>query len=223
MLLKIEGLLSTTEVARAREALAGATFNDGRLTAGEAVRDVKNNLQASGQDKALDESRQLITVALLKNEAFTARVLPRRLLPPMFNRYDAGMEYGGHVDNAIMGGGEPIRVDVSITVFLSDPKDYDGGALIINSDGEPRQVKLAAGGAVVYNSTTIHKVEPVTRGSRYAAVIWAQSFVRDEGRREILQELAEAARWARTASPGSQEAMKISKVRANLMRMWAEL
>ncbi|HEV2112302.1 MAG TPA: Fe2+-dependent dioxygenase, partial [Gammaproteobacteria bacterium] len=190
MLLKIEGLLSTAEVARVREALAGATFNDGRLTAGEAVRDVKNNLQASAQDKALDESRQLISVALLKNEAFTTRVLPRRLLPPMFNRYDAGMEYGGHVDNAIMGGGEPLRADASITVFLSDPKDYDGGGLAINSDGEARVVKLAAGGAVVYNSTTIHKVEPVTRGSRYAAVIWAQSFVRDEGRREILQELA---------------------------------
>jgi len=223
MLLKIEGLLSTAEVARVREALAGATFNDGRLTAGDAVRDVKNNLQASAQDQALDESRQLITVALLKNEAFTSRVLPRRLLPPMFNRYDSGMEYGGHVDNAIMGGAEPLRADASITVFLSDPKDYEGGGLAINSDGEARVVKLAAGGAVVYNSTTIHKVEPVTRGSRYAAVIWAQSFVRDESRREILQELAEAARWARTVSPGSQEAMKIAKIRANLMRMWAEL
>ena len=223
MLLKIEGLLSTAEVARIRESLAGATFVDGRLTAGEAVRDVKNNLQATGQEKLLDEARQLITVALLKNEAFTSRVLPRRLLPPMFNRYDSGMEYGGHVDNAIMGAGEPLRVDISITVFLSDPKDYDGGALLINSDGDPHKVKLAAGSVVVYESTTIHKVEPVTRGSRLAAVIWAQSFVRDGARREILQELAEAARWARTVSPGSQEAMKISKVRANLMRMWAEL
>ncbi len=222
MLHKIEGVLSAAEVARVREALAGVTFTDGRATAGEAVRDVKKNLQAP-QEKQLEESRQLISVALLKNEAFTSRVLPRRLLPAMFNRYDAGMEYGGHVDNAIMGGGDPLRADVSITVFLSDPKDYDGGNLVINSDGEPREVKLAAGSAVIYNSTTIHRVEPITRGSRLAAVIWAQSFVREEGRREILQELAEAARWARTVSPGSQEAMKISKIRANLMRMWAEL
>ena len=223
MILKIESLLNSAEVARAREALAGATFVDGRQTAGEAVRDVKNNLQVPHQDTKLDEVRQLISVALLKNEAFTSRVLPRRLLPPMFNRYDAGMEYGGHVDNAIMGGGEPLRADVSITVFLSDPRDYDGGGLIINSDGEPQTVKLPAGSVVAYNSTTIHRVEPITRGSRLAAVIWAQSFVREEGRREVLQELAEAARWARTVSPGSQEAMKLSKIRANLMRMWAEL
>jgi len=223
MLLKIEGLLSAAEVAKVREALAGATFVDGRMTAGDAVRDVKNNLQVATSDTKLDEARQLISVALLKNEAFTSRVLPRRLLPPMFNRYDAGMEYGGHVDNAIMGGGEPLRADVSITVFLTEPKDYDGGGLVINSDGESREVKLAAGGAVAYDSTTIHRVAPITRGSRLAAVIWAQSFVREEGRREILQELAETARWARTVSPGSQEAMKLSKVRANLMRMWAEL
>jgi len=223
MLLKIDGLLGAAEVARIREALAGATFVDGKATAGDAVRDVKNNLQASGQEKGLDEARQLITVALLKNETFTQRALPRRILPPMFNRYDAGMEYGGHVDNAIMGGTEPLRADISITVFLSDPKDYDGGDLAINSDGEPHHVKLAAGSAVVYTSTTIHRVEPVTRGSRYASVIWVQSFVREEGKREILMELAEAARWARTVSPGSQEAMKLSKVRANLMRMWAEL
>lgn len=223
MLLKIEGLLSTGDVARVRAALAGVTFTDGRATAGDAVRDLKNNLQVSPQEQGLDEARQLITAALLKNEAFTSRVLPRRMLPPMFNRYDSGMEYGGHVDNAIMGGGDPLRADVSITVFLSDAKDYDGGGLVINSDGESREVKLAAGGAVIYGSTTIHKVEPVTRGSRYAAVVWAQSFVRDEARREILHELAESARWARTVSPGSQEAMKLSKVRANLMRMWAEL
>ncbi len=222
MLLKIDGVLSAAEVARVREALAGVTFTDGRATAGEAVRDLKNNLQAA-HDKQLEEPRQLISVALLKNEAFTSRVLPRRLLPPLFNRYDAGMEYGGHVDNAIMGGGDPVRADVSITVFLSDPKDYEGGALVINSDGEGREVKLAAGSAVVYNSTTIHRVEPITRGSRLAAVVWAQSFVREEGRREILQELAESARWARIVSPGSQEAMKLSKIRANLMRMWAEL
>lgn len=223
MLFKIEGLLSAAEVARVREALTGATFADGRLTAGDAVRDVKNNLQVSGQEQGLDESRRIITTALLKHEGFTQRALPQRVLPPMFNRYDAGMEYGGHVDNAIMGGSDPLRADISITVFLSDPKDYDGGALVINSDGEGRQVKLAAGGAVAYASTTIHRVEPVTRGSRYAAVIWAQSFVREEGKREILMELSEAARWARTVSPGSQEAMKLTKVRANLMRMWSEL
>lgn len=223
MILKIEGLLSAAQVAQIREALAKATFVDGRVTAGDAVRDVKNNLQTTGTDKSLDDARQLITNALLKNEAFNQRVLPRRILPPMFNRYDPGMEYGGHVDNAIMGGPDPLRADVSITVFLSELSDYEGGGLIINSDGEPHTVRLPPGSAVVYSSTTIHRVEPVKRGSRLAGVIWAQSFVREEAKREILLELAEAARWARTTSPGAQEAMKLSKVRANLMRMWSEL
>ena len=223
MILEIEGLLNAEHVARIRQALSGAAFVDGRATAGEAVRDVKNNLQVPGSEKGLDEARQLITSALLKNETFNQRVLPRRILPPMFNRYDPGMEYGSHVDNAIMGGTEPVRADVSITVFLSELKDYEGGGLLINSDGAPHSVRLAAGGAVIYSSTTIHRVEPVTRGSRLAGVIWAQSFVREEAKREMLQELAEAARWARTVSPGAQEAMKLSKVRANLMRMWSEL
>lgn len=223
MLLKIEGLLAAADAARIREMLADVKYVDGRATAGEAVRDVKNNLQASGQEKALDDARQLVAAALLKSEPFTQNVLPRRILPAMFNRYDSGMEYGGHVDNAIMGGGEPMRADVSITIFLNDPADYDGGELIINSDGDANRVKLGVGGAVVYSSSTIHRVMPVTRGSRQAAVLWAQSFVRDEARREILLELAQAAKWARTVSSGSQEAMKLSKVRANLMRMWAEL
>jgi PKHD-type hydroxylase len=223
MLLKIDGLLSTAEVAAIRAALAGVKFEDGRATAGVAVRDVKKNLQTVPLDKAIEEPRKVITAALLKSDAFTQHVLPRRLLPPMFNRYDAGMEYGSHVDNAIMGGGDPMRADLSITVFLTDPADYDGGELVIDSDSEAQSVKMAAGSAVVYNSTSIHKVAPVTRGSRLAGVIWAQSFVREEARREILRDLMDLARWARNAAPGSVEAMKISKIRANLMRMWAEL
>lgn len=223
MLLKIEGLLSVAEAASVREMAGKAAFTDGRVTAGDAVRDVKNNLQATGQDQLLEEARKIVTAGLLRNEMFTQWVLPRRVLPAMFNRYDTGMEYGGHVDNAIMGGGEPMRADVSITIFLNDASEYDGGELIINSDGEANRVKLGIGGAVVYSSSTIHRVLPVTRGSRHAAVIWAQSFVRDEARREILQELAQAAKWARGMSSGGHEAMKLSKVRANLMRMWAEL
>lgn len=223
MFFKIEGLLSTDEVARVRAALKDVKFTDGRATAGDAVREVKNNLQVPAGETGLDEARQLIGSALLRSEAFTQRVLPRQLMPTLFNRYDPGMQYGAHVDNAIMGGGQPLRADVSVTVFLSEPAEYDGGALTINSDGEPRQVRMSAGGAAIYDATTIHRVEPVTRGSRLAAVVWCQSFVRDQARREILQELAELARWARGVAPGSQEAMKASKVRANLMRMWAEL
>jgi PKHD-type hydroxylase len=223
MLLKIEGLLSAAELAQLRTQLADVKFEDGRTTAGVAVRDVKHNLQSAAQDQALAEPQQLLGAALVRNELFSQWVLPRRLLPPMFNRYDSGMDYGGHVDNAVMGGGDPLRADVSITVFLTDPADYDGGELVINSDGEPQSVKLAAGSAVIYPSTSIHKVQKVTRGSRLCGVTWAQSFVRDEPRREMLYELMQVARWARGVAPGSAEAMKISKLRANLMRLWAEV
>ena len=224
MILILEDLLSSAEVTSLREALAKANFVDGKVTAGEAVRSVKNNLQVTAnQGPGLEESQRIVQSALLKSETFTHAVLPRRILPSMFNRYDGGMAYGGHVDNAIMGGGDALRADISVTIFLTAPADYDGGELVIATDGEARKVKLAAGSGVAYNSTTIHRVEPVTRGSRLAAVTWVQSFVREESRREILSELAETARWARATAPGSPEAMKIAKVRANLMRMWAEV
>ncbi len=224
MILILDNLLTAAEVTSLREALASAKFVDGKATAGEAVRSVKNNLQTTAQQgPGLDPSQKMVQAALLKSEAFTHAVLPRRILPCMFNRYDGGMSYGGHVDNAIMGGGDAMRADVSLTLFLTAPEDYDGGELVIATDGEAKRVKLPAGSAVAYNSTTIHRVEPVTRGSRLAAVTWVQSFVREENRREILSELAETARWARANAPGSPEAMKIAKVRANLMRMWAEV
>ena len=224
MILILENLLTGAEVESLRETLAKANFVDGRVTAGDAVRNVKNNLQVTAQQgPGLEEGQKLVQGALMKSEAFTHGVLPRRILPSMFNRYDAGMSYGGHVDNAIMGGGDAMRADISVTIFLTAPADYDGGELVIASDGESRRVKLPAGSGVAYNSTTIHRVEPVTRGSRLAAVTWVQSFVREESRREILSELAETARWARATAPGSPEAMKIAKVRANLMRMWAEV
>jgi PKHD-type hydroxylase len=223
MLLKIEGLLAAEEVAKLRALLKDVKFDDGKATAGVAVRDVKNNLQTVAMDKATDEPRALVGAALVRNELLSQYALPRRIMPPMFNRYDAGMEYGGHVDNAIMGGGEPMRADLSVTVFLTAPADYDGGELVIHADGAAQSVKLPAGSAVVYPSTSIHKVEKITRGSRLAGVTWIQSFVRGEAQRDMLYDLMQLARWARGVAPGSPEAMKLSKTRSNLMRMWSEV
>lgn len=223
MLLTIEGLLTADEVVRIRALLKDAKFDDGKLTAGVAVRDVKNNLQTNSQDKPTDEARTLLVNALLKNERLSQFALTRRMVPPMFNRYDVGMEYGGHVDNAIMGGGDPMRADLSVTVFLTAPADYDGGELVIHADGAAQSVKLPAGGVVLYPSTSIHKVEKITRGSRLAGVTWIQSFVREEAQRDMLYELMQLARWSRSVAPGSPEAMKLSKTRSNLMRMWSEV
>ncbi|HET7395980.1 MAG TPA: 2OG-Fe(II) oxygenase, partial [Gammaproteobacteria bacterium] len=119
--------------------------------------------------------------------------------------------------------GETARADLSITIFLSEPSDYDGGELVMNSDKGGKSVKLPAGGAIIYGSSTIHEVLPVTRGTRYAAITWVQSLVREEQRREMLAELAELARWSRSVAPDSAEAMMATKTRANLMRMWAEI
>ncbi|HEY4128142.1 MAG TPA: Fe2+-dependent dioxygenase [Gammaproteobacteria bacterium] len=223
MLLKIDGLLSADELAQIRTLLKDAKFDDGKATAGAAVRDVKNNLQTKALDKGVDEPRKLLGAAMVKHELLNQYALPRRILPPMFNRYDSGMEYGSHVDNAIMGGGDPMRADLSITVFLTAPADYDGGELVIHSDGAAQSVKLPAGSAIVYPSTSIHKVEKITRGSRLCGVTWIQSFVREEAQRDMLFELMQLARWARTVAPGSPEAMKLSKTRSNLMRMWSEV
>ena len=223
MLMKIDGILNGAELVRLREQLKDVKFDDGKISAGATVREVKNNLQTLPVDKALDEPRAALTAALLRHELFNQYVLPHRVMPAMFNRYDTGMDYGSHVDNAIMGVGEQLRVDVSVTVFLTDPADYDGGELVIHSDGVAQAVKFPAGSAVVYDSDTLHKVQPVTRGSRLCGVTWVQSLVRDSARREMLFELMQLARWARGTAPGSPEAMKIAKVRTNLMRLWAEV
>jgi PKHD-type hydroxylase len=223
MLLTIPDVLTKDELAQVRVQLKDVKFDDGKATAGPAVRDVKYNLQSVANDKAMEEPRRLLGAALLKNELLSQYSLPRRLLPPMFNRYDGGMEYGGHVDNAIMGGGDPMRADLSITVFLTDPADYDGGELVVNADGAAQAIKLPAGSAIVYPANSIHKVNKVTRGSRLAGVTWVQSFVRDEAQRDMLFELMQLARWSRQIAAGSPEAMKISKIRTNLMRLWAEV
>lgn len=223
MLFGINDVLDNAEVARIRAVLAKAGFVDGRATASEVAREVKHNLQAADRDEALDAAREIIIDRLLQQEGFTLRVLPVRMLPPIFNRYDEGMEYGSHVDNAIMGSDSPVRADVSVTVFLSDPDEYEGGGLVVHTDRQGQPIKLSAGSAVVYAASSIHRVEPVTRGRRYAAVTWAQSFVRDERHREMLTELSELARWASSVAPGSAEAVKAAQIRANLMRMWAEL
>ena len=224
MYLTIENLLSGNDVAALRKLLESTKFSDGKLTAGEAVRHAKNNLQVTDSNPQLDKFRVMIMNNFSQSEAFKQFALPKRILPPVFNRYDVGMKYGDHVDNAIFGAGnETVRADVSATVFLSEPDTYDGGGLVMNSDKGGKPVKLPAGSAIVYSSATVHKVEPVTRGSRYAAITWIQSLVRDEHRREIISELAELARWSRSVAPGSVEAMRVSKIRMNLMRMWVDL
>src|SRR5216683_5014496 len=191
MQIVIGNVLSDEEVEIAVATLEGARFVDGRATAGFAARTVKNNRQAEGSDRSLETIRKLIAGRILDNEVFRLAARPKALSPLLFSRYEKGMHYGSHVDDALMGG---MRTDVSFTLFLSDPKSYDGGELTIESTSGEELFKLAAGSLVAYPATSLHHVTDVTRGARLAAVGWARSFIRDPARRELLFDLDTARR-----------------------------
>ena len=177
--------------------LAGGKFIDGKLTAGGPAREVKNNLQVERLGPELTDIDQIILAALGRSQALQSFAFAKRILLPLFNRYENGMEYGAHVDAAVMGkGADQIRTDLSMTVFLSDPASYDGGELALQTPLGEEEIKLEAGEAVVYPSTTVHRVTPVTRGVRLAAVTWIQSSVPDERLRAILFDLGNAMRKA---------------------------
>jgi PKHD-type hydroxylase len=219
MQITVGHVLSAEDVATVCAALARARFVDGKATAGFAARTVKNNHQAEGSDRSLATVRALVAERILGNEVFQLAVRPKALSPLLFSRYERGMHYGSHVDDALMGG---MRTDVAFTLFLSDPASYDGGELTIESASGEETFKLDAGGLVAYSATSLHRVADVTRGARLAAVGWARSFVRDPGRRELLFDLDTARRRLFAREGKSAEFDLFSKSFANLLRMWAE-
>ena len=218
MQIVIGNVLSTEEVVLARDALARATFEDGRETAGFAARTVKHNRQAAN-DRKIETVRKFVEERILGNDLFAIAVRPKALTSVMFSAYEPGMRYGSHVDDALMGN---IRTDVSFTLFLSDPESYDGGELVIESAASDDAVKLAAGSLVAYPSTTLHHVAEVTRGTRLAAVGWARSYIRDAAQREMLFDLDTARRRLFSREGKSAEYDLVSKSLANLLRMWVE-
>jgi len=230
MLLQIPGVLKKEEVDAVLHELSQGTYEDGRVSAGALVHDIKNNLQVKRDAAAALKCAPMLLEALRRNGTFYSAALPHRVRGPIFNRYDVGMTYGLHVDNAIMGegtanpvmgAGNSMRTDVSATLFLSAPDQYDGGELIIQENHGDKRIKLPAGSMVVYSSTSAHRVEPVTRGSRLAAIFWIQSMVRDEPKREILFDLSHVLASLRDKA-GHAELMALTAVYHNLLRIWAE-
>jgi PKHD-type hydroxylase len=204
-----------------RRALGKAAFQDGRKTAGWHARKVKKNEQADPAAKETREIGERLTAALKANPVFSSGVLPRAIRPFLLSRYGEGMEYGPHVDDAIMG--DAVRSDVSVTIFLNAPDEYDGGELVIESAGGEQAFKLPAGHAIAYPSTTLHRVEKVTRGTRLVAVTWVQSLVRSAEDREILFDLDQARRALFAQQGKSREFDLIAKSYANLLRKWSEV
>jgi len=221
MLLVIPGMLKQAEVEAVLRELTQGAYEDGRVSAGLLARDIKHNLQIKRDAEAMKKCAPLMLEALRRNGTFYSAALPHRIHGPLFNRYDVGMAYGTHVDNAIMGEQVAVRTDVSATLFLSAPEQYDGGELVIQENVGDRRFKLPAGSIVVYSSTSAHRVEPVTRGTRLAAIFWVQSMVRDEPRREILFDLS-ALLGALRGKIGAVELAALTAVYHNLLRMWAE-
>lgn len=223
MIFTIDSIFSPEELANIKQVLEQAKFVDGKLTAGWHAKLVKNNqqLQAGGEQQEL---KAKIRTALNKNALFQTAIRPKSIHSLLFSRYDTEMSYDTHVDNALMGGNPSLyRSDISFTLFLSSPQDYEGGELTIEGVQEEQSYKLEAGSAIVYPSTTLHRVNPVTKGSRLVVVGWVQSVVRDAGDREILFDLETARRAIFAKSGKTPEFDLVSKSIANLLRKWAEV
>ena len=221
MLIKISKLLSDSDLARIRGALKAARFAEGSMT-GKIT--LKRNLQAVQSSPGLNEAIQSIVGALRSRLEFTSYVIPKQIFL-MFNRYDVGMEYKDHIDAALMGGGKQpvLRADVAVTVFLTDPDSYQGGEFVLQSPYGEMRIKEAAGNAIAYPSTMLHRVEPVSEGSRWACVGWAQSFIQDTSQRLIIHELDQLRYSLAAELPDSPYPEKLGRVHQNLLRMWAEV
>ena len=215
----IGNILAAGEAEAVRSALERARLVHGKITAGFAARVVKHNLQAEGADRSLDTVRKLVAERILGNEVFRLAVRPKALAPLLFSRYEEGMHYGSHVDEALMNG---MRTDVSFTLFLCDPASYGGGELTIESAAGEETYKLDVGALVAYPATALHRVSEVTRGTRLAVAGWVRSFVRDPARRELLFDLETARRCMFAREGKSAEYDLVSKSLANLLRMWVE-
>ncbi len=224
MILCIGEVLSPAEVDAITAALATAQFVDGKLTAGWHAQAVKHNTQLPSDSTALKEIRAQITAALQRNGLFQIAVRPRTLHPMLLSRYEVGMSYGSHTDNALMTGqGQPMRSDVSFTLFLNDPSTYQGGELVIDSTQGEQAFKLDAGALVLYPASTLHRVNPVTEGVRLVAVSWVQSLIRDPAQREILFDLETASQSLYGQHGKTHEFDLLAKVQSNLLRRWIEL
>ena len=223
MILCIDNVLNPEELQYIRSSLAQAEFVDGKLTAGWHAKLVKDNQQLSTKDTVAKSVKETVTKGLYRSQLFRMAVKPKNIRSPLISRYEAGMSYGRHVDNALMGqGNDLMRSDVSFTVFLNSPEEYEGGELVMETTQGEQSFKLEAGAMITYPSTTLHRVEAVTKGMRLVAVSWVQSLIRDPNEREILFEL-ETTRQALFSKYGkTQEFDLVAKSCANLLRKWSE-
>lgn len=225
MLLHIPQILTPEQVVLIRKQLDAADWTDGRATVGSQGARVKRNRQLPEQSAIGRELARIVMTALAANPTFFAAALPARTMPPLFNRYEGGEQYGVHIDGAVRavpGADCQLRTDVSSTLFLSDPEDYDGGELVVHDTYGAHEVKLPAGDLILYPSSSRHEVTAVTRGCRVSAFFWTQSMIRDDQRRGMLYELDQAIHALRLRHGDSDETVVLAGHYHNLLRLWAE-
>jgi PKHD-type hydroxylase len=229
MLLHLPDLLEPARLAHIRQRLETAEWGDGRITAGHQSARAKENLQLPENSPLASELGALVLEAVSRDSSFFAAALPRRIYPPLFNCYRGGGRFGNHIDNAVRydrsqpNRAEPVRTDVSVTIFLSPPEDYDGGELLIEDTFGSQRVKLPAGHAVLYPASSLHQVTAVTRGQRLAAFFWVQSMVRDDGQRRLLFDLDLSIRQLTRDLPDHPSLLGLTGTYHNLLRRWAEV
>jgi PKHD-type hydroxylase len=226
MVLQIPDILSNQQVAHARRLLDTSDWVDGRVTAGHQSARVKDNAQLPEDHPVARELGELILGSLQRNALFVSAALPLRVFPPLFNRYSGGQAFGNHVDNAVRqvpGTGLRIRTDLSATLFLAEPDEYDGGELLVEDTYGVHAVKLPAGHMVLYPASSLHRVSPVTRGARIASFFWIQSMLRDDADRTLLFDLDTAIQRLTVDMPNHPAAVQLTSVYHNLLRRWADV
>ena len=225
MMTPIADVLTPVQVAQARQILDQAAWVDGRVTAGHQSGRVKDNMQLPEDSAAARQLGDMILSALGQNPLFITAALPLRVFPPLFNRYEGGQSFGTHVDSAIRqvtGTAHRIRTDLSATLFFSAPDEYDGGELIVEDIYGTHSVKLPAGHMILYPSTSLHHVRPVTRGARVSSFFWIQSMIRDDGERSLLFDLDLAIQRLNREAPEHPASVQFTGVYHNLLRRWAD-
>lgn len=223
MLIEIPKVLSAETLAAVQSVLSRAEFVEGRLSAGKLAQRVKHNQEMAAEDADLESLVRAVMVPLTQHPVFQAAALPHHISRPFFARYTTGMYYGNHVDDPVMGSGARYRSDLAVTVFLADPATYQGGELVIRTPFGEQTVKSAAGHAVVYPASSLHRVAEVTAGERLVAVAWVQSLVRDPAQRELLYELSVAKESLMQVYPDAEVTASLNRTYSNLVRMWAEV
>ena len=225
MLIRIPQVLSGAQLADCRRALDTAEWGDGKATAGYLSSRVKDNVQVPEGHPVARRLGDVILDALDKNQLFISAALPLKVVPPLFNRYAGGQQYGGHVDGAVrpvFGTPHRVRTDLSATIFLSDPSEYDGGELVVQDLLGESRIKFPAGDMVLYPGTSVHRVEPVTKGARLAAFFWIQSMVREDAKRDLLFQIDTSLQQLGRDVPDHASVVQLMGVYHNLLRLWSD-